>query len=767
MSPQGESVRFLAHSPVGGVGDAVIDHLQASADLAALFAQDYAAFEARVAALLHDIAKYGTRFQRRLQGLERHIDHWSLGAWIALKHYRDMGIGPAMAIQGHHIGLQSMMEQSLRLLNPQVLVDHHPLGLILSTSDERFVLDRFHADGGHFPTKPDAYRSPLRESIRQKINTAAMLDVRMLFSAVVDADFLTTEAHFNRKPGQAPVLRAAGARLDADRFADATRSYSDHMQEGSTATAAVRQMRRDLQDACTRAGQAAPGLFTLTAPTGSGKTLATLRFALEHARKNHLRRIIVVLPFLSLIEQTADVYRHALGLRADDPLLLEDHSLADEDSDDGLVRLLAQNWDAPVIITTTVRFFESLFANRPAACRKLHNVVRSVVILDEAQSLPLPLVPFTLAALSHLQSVYGTSIVVSTATQPAFTHLAPMIASQASAGWTTQEIVPPRLHLFERTRRVRVHWPRVLDAARVERTTWDDVAATMLAAQQVGTIVNLKRQCRALYDRIAPHDPGVTFHVSTDMCPAHRRDVLETVRTRLAQGLTTRVVSTQCIEAGVDLDFPTLLRIWGPLDALAQAAGRCNREGRQPYGDVRVFLPPIAEERYPDPTYANAAAVTKRLFLESGGDLDLQDTALYTRYYRDLYDIVGLTDGKVNGTLAEHIQTWNFVETARAYRLIPRDTINVLVPYSRHLARYRALRADAEAGGFGRQWVRQARALSVSLYRAALHTGPGRWLEPVRDRTGLPTGWFVYLREEHYSDAVGLVDPEMDDVLIV
>jgi len=756
---------YLAHSPVDGVGDSVIDHLQASADLAEMFAAEYAPFEARIAALLHDIGKYGDKFQQRLRGEIAHIDHWSLGAGIALTYYHELGIGAALAIQGHHIGLQRLQAASLGELAPKRLKESPPAGRILSTTDDRLLIERFRADGGKFPTPPDDYCSNLLTNLARQSDVAAMIDARMLFSAVVDADYQTTEAHFSRMPGQPPTLRSAGKRLAPDRLSDSLQQYLNRLESGSKAADSLRRLRQDLRAACLRASARPPGLFTLTAPTGAGKTLAALQFALGHANRNGLGRVVVVLPFLSLIEQTADNYRKALGLSRDDPTLIEDHSLADEDSDDGDIRLFSQNWDAPIIVTTTVRFFESLFANRPAMCRKLHNIAGSVIVLDEAQSLPLKLVPLTLAALSHLQSAYRVSVIVSTASQPAFSHLSDTVASHAADGWKTVEIAPAGLNLFERTRRLKVQWPE-LSGGQPARTRWEDVAAVMRTVPQACAIVNLKRQSRLLFELLREEPKGTTFHISADMCPAHRRDILTRITQRLKQGLPVHVVSTQCIEAGVDLDFPMLLRAWGPLDAIAQAAGRCNREGTLPYGDFRVFVPPLDSERYPDTTYANAAAVAKRLWLADGGTLDLQDVGLYARYYRELYDLVGLQQTPSRDPLTESIQTYDFVETAKQYRLIQQPTVNVLVPYGGELARYRSLAQAARERGFGRKWIRAARPLTVNLYQTALRGALGQWLEAVPDRDGHPTGWFVYLRESHYSDELGLSDPVADEVLI-
>ena len=271
---------------------------------------------------------------------------------------------------------------------------------------------------------------------------SAMLDLRMLFSALVDADFLETEAHFEGDAsGRRP--RPPGPSLDPERALAVLTRHIDAIAARSSSSPGVAALRADLLRACLEAGSHPTGLFTLTAPTGSGKTLALLAFALRHAAEHRLRRVIVVIPYLSIIEQTVRVYREVFATQGDSSangrLVLEDHSLAgtrpkerarDEDEHTD-ARLLAENWDAPIVVTTSVQCLESLFANRPSACRKLHRLARSVILFDEVQSLPTRLAVPTLAALSRLAHRYGSSVVFSTATQPAFTHLSRCVKNRS------------------------------------------------------------------------------------------------------------------------------------------------------------------------------------------------------------------------------------------------------------------------------------------------------------------------------------------------
>ncbi|MCX5999800.1 MAG: CRISPR-associated helicase/endonuclease Cas3, partial [Chloroflexi bacterium] len=277
-----------------------------------------------------------------------------------------------------------------------------------------------------------------------------------------------------------------------------------------------------------------------------------------------------------------------------------------EDSGRRRARLLAENWDAPIIVTTSVQLLESLFSKSPSACRKLHRLAGSVILFDEVQTLPVALAVPTLATLSHLSKRYGTTVVFSTATQPAFEHLHGEVKQYSLGGWQPDEIVPPSLNLFQRARRTRVEAP---DFDRP--VTWAQLAGRLASHEQVLCVVNLKKQLSRLFDLLQQHGTDGLLCLSTNMCPAHREVVLSMVKERLASGRVCRLISTKCVEAGVAIDFPAVYRAFGPLDAIAQAAGRCNRNGRAERGTVSVFLP--EEEGYPDGAYRQAADTTRIL----------------------------------------------------------------------------------------------------------------------------------------------------------
>ncbi|MGB7289141.1 MAG: CRISPR-associated endonuclease Cas3'', partial [Candidatus Macondimonas sp.] len=548
MNKPADAKPYFAHSAnPAGHWHLLKNHLAAVAKLAEAHAGVARwADEAALAGLLHDLGKYADRFQARLAGRDSGLDHWSQGAWIALSQHR--AIAAALAIQGHHVGLQRGHSSALRGIAPDKLAVQHPFNLQLSDPDTDRLVQRAQADGLQF-SAPTSTAISLQGSFAQAV--AAMLDVRLLFSCLVDADFLDTEAHFEGE-AQGKHPRVLGPALDAQAGLGALNRYmSELIRAGTLADAQVLAAREALWRATGEAAAAAPNLFTLTAPTGSGKTLAMLRFALEHAATHKLKRIVLAVPFLTVIEQTAREYRRVFAGFPDN-FVLEHHSLAGlgeeserrdaEGTQERQRRLLAENWDAPIVLTTNVQLLESLFSNRPSICRKLHNLMEAVILFDEAQSLPQHLAVPTLAALSHLSAAYRSSIVFATATQPAFDTLHEPVAKQAASGWQPTEVVPDHRELFKTLKRVDVRWP-----PSGEKRSWTDLAADIRGTEQALVVVNLKRHALALLDALG--DASDVFHLSTNLCAEHRRAVLDKVRARLKAGQSCRLISTQCVEA--------------------------------------------------------------------------------------------------------------------------------------------------------------------------------------------------------------------------
>lgn len=716
-------------------------HLENVARLAAERAAPFAEEpSARLAGYLHDLGKYGDRFQLRLEGKARGLDHWSAGAHVALFDYRLPAV--ALAVQGHHIGLQSGAKEQLKAM--WLRSDGHgtPPELKLSEPNKDLLTKRLQDDGLTLPTP--APTSPMTAPSR----AADMLDTRMLFSALVDADFLDTEAHLHGaiRP-QAPSLQVGQALSHLE-------AHLEVLAQDERLPERIRALRKALSDAAAEAARRPERVFTLTAPTGLGKTLAMLRFALRRAMRDpRIRRIVVVLPYLSILDQTAEIYR---GLFAGfgPHYILEDHSLAyrplrkelsdEQDLAELERRLLAENWEASIILTTNVQLLESLHANRPGACRKLHNLAGSVLLFDEVQTLPTHLAVPTLKTLAHLASEkYGAVVVFATATQPAFDTLHPRVQAGEPQGWQPVEMAPAPEVLFQQSRRVQVEWW-------LKNPTTPSHLLTLLEADpQALVVLNLKRQAHALFRQAAEKGLKGLYHLSTALCPAHRLKVLEEVKDRLMEGQPCRLISTQVVEAGVELDFPVGYRALAPLEAIAQTAGRINRHGLRHEGRLVVFVP--EDEGYPDKAYQQAARLTRALQAE--GELTLEPTT-FRRYYQSLYALQNVSDPEIENL----IQTQNYAELARRYRLIETAAVNVVVPYSDEAL---ALMQEARNRGIAADWIHRARPYTVPFFLPK--GGPPALLETVflRYGRGEAPDWYLCPDPALYDALLGFT-PEED-----
>lgn len=730
----------------GGFEETVGAHLRETANLAARFASVWDRGEEGYATgLFHDLGKYTECFKMVLEGKAQQVDHATPGAHALLRQYKKEGVAAALTAQGHHDGLQIGLPKDLK----EALAMKEPISLqnkTYSSRDIKTLLDYLQQDNLKIPSQ---IMSDYLLEYNKNRSVAAMLYVRMLYSALVDADFLATEAHFASKKKGGYKYRPAGAVLEPEKLLTILLEYMARLREKSSANNELNSLRNDLFNACLESDKVSKGIYTLTAPTGSGKTLSMLAFALKHSIRHQLRRIIFVMPYLNIIEQNALVYREVFKSCGDN-LILEDHSLVELPEEQ---RLFAENWDAPIIVTTTVRFFEGLFANKSSACRRLHNIANSIILFDEAQSLPPHLAIYTLAAISYLVERYRCSAVFSTATQPAFEVFDERINKHVSSGWQPSEFISEELKLFDRTREVQINWK--------EHLSWEVIARELAEESQVLAIVNTKKQARVLYQQIKEQlgtDKGLYF-LSTDMCPAHRLAVIDRVKELVSReennlGVNCHLISTQCVEAGVDLDFPTVWRALGPLEAIIQAAGRCNRQGLLPFGKVVVFRPPMEDEKFPDAAYEKGAAEVL-VMLEQQKELDIEDPEVIKEYYyRYFLNNLHHFD---KDKLAQIFQQYDFLKVAQEYRWIKDSSINILVPYSKKIATYYELCQLARKGDFNRTWIKKARPISVG-YRVNNEHYIYDYLEPVLKGRKESTGWYLLLNPDLYSDSIGL-DP--------
>lgn len=551
---------------------------------------------AEVLGLLHDIGKIKPGFQAKLAGERNDTPHSAEGAQI-LYEAGDFARCLAPAIMGHHG----------RLPNPEKLKRRLATAITLPLPEWLTL-----------PGKLAKLSPPVRVLQDGKLAAYRMqFLVRMLYGCLTDADDRETASFYDRASGKQPVVRDHV-------LTEVHRAAFDIYMAGLTGTGAVNDIRRHVLQHARQAAASAPGLFTLTVPTGGGKTLTSLGFGLDHALRHGLRRLIYVIPYTSIVEQTADVFRQVLG----DSAVLEHHSAANWDGEDESEaeqrKVMGASWDVPVVVTTAVQFFESLYAARKKRCRKLPALARSVIVVDEAQTIPLALLRPCLAALTELTEGYGASVVLSTATQPALTTAGGFPASEALAN--VREIAPNPPALFAALKRVSVR-----DLGPLDDTA---LAVRLRAEAQVLLILDNRMQARALFDAIRD-TPGAA-HLSTLMTPAHRRAVLGDVRTRLQTGKPVRLVSTSLIEAGVDVDFPLVMRAAAGIDSIAQAAGRCNREGQlDGLGRVELF-----RAAHPAPPAIEQFAVIGRAVLADHGDDPLGQKAV-AAYFRRLWQTYG------------------------------------------------------------------------------------------------------------------------------
>lgn len=621
------------------------DHLRATAERAAGLASPWNADGwARVAGLWHDLGKHSNDFQVRIGAgdPDAHVesvgrpDHSTAGAIHAMDILGRVGLPVALAIAGHHAGLGDLQAELVPRLGRRELLDRAMKG---GASAEWLV------------EKPDL-PPPVDASDKGGDNLRALeLWTRFLFSALVDADFLDTEQFFN--------LEKTGAREGTEDLAPLLVVLERHMEllGRKKDDTPVNLARRRILEACRVASVLEPGVFSLTAPTGSGKTLASMAFALRHAVRHDLRRVIVVLPFTSIIEQSAYVYRQIFGVGA----VVEHHSNLDPEREDARTRLAAENWDAPIIVTTGVQFFESLFANRSSACRKLHNIARSVVILDEAQTLPTALLVPILDVLRQLTTRFGATLVVSTATQPALAD-----RSGFPGLSNVREILPDPGAEFRALRRARIEWPRNLSMP----ISWPDLALQLEEEESYLAIVHRRADAIELVNLLSED----VIHLSASMCPAHRLEVIRTIKERLLGAQLVRVVSTQLVEAGVDIDFPVVYRALAGLDAIAQAAGRCNREGMRNEGRVVVFVAPTDP---PPGILRKGLETTKGLLAEFGERLDPLTPEHFETYFRRLYF---LSDTDRRG-IQEAREKFRFRDVAEKARVIDQTAVAIVVPW--------------------------------------------------------------------------------------
>lgn len=685
-------------------GQSIEAHLKGTGELAETFAAEFgAAANGKLCGLAHDIGKYSDEFQLRLRGGKK-VDHATAGA---IECFKIKAAFEAVCVIGHHSGLPNVGHKDADTTESQTFFGRK------LRAEQGGIPDYRKNWNGHIALPQDYFRPSGR-------GFATAFYIRMLYSCLVDADYIDTETFMNGDAGRGNYepLSALCDKLTA------------YISKWNNPTREIDILRQKILNSCIEKASAPRGIFSLTVPTGGGKTVASMAFALNHAVANSMKHIIYVIPYTSIIEQNAKVFRDILGQEN----VVEHHSQVSyelsENADELEYRsaLATENWDAPVIVTTAVQFFESLYANRSSKCRKLHNIANSVIIFDEAQMIPSNNLRPCVAAIAELVRAYNATAVLCTATQPAIDEMLLEYSKKESV----VELCPDVDGMFEKFRRTSFE--------KEGRLTTDELVSRLESQQQVLCIVNTRKFAQEVYEALPSEG---RFHLSTLMCPVHRKQKLDEIRERLKSGKTCRVVSTSLIEAGVDVDFPRVFREMAGLDSILQAAGRCNREGKRSAESsiVTVFESEnkvnkliavnrdAAEETVQDWSQPNTTSTIERYF----------------KAYRDFLrndDKSGVITASEKGISGCGLP---FEWIAKEFKLIDQNTFTVYIS----VGEGKELISRLRDGERSRELYRKAGMYSVSIYEnhfnALINAGAA---EPFGDDAAILTDLSLYSDEK-------------------
>lgn len=686
------------------------EHCEGVAILASEFAYEFGMADwGRMIGLLHDRGKESTGFQayiRRTSGYDPTAfssskkEHSYVGAVLAHRHPFDQLYWLSNAIAGHHGGLYNIDELELALSKniPEEVPQDLP--------DIALTLPKF----------------------KLTPNDASHIS-RMLFSCLVDADWLDTEKFIS--PDKAS---ARGNFSSLPELGQRLRDYIATLKV--LPTSPLNNLRNAIQAKCEEAAAIEPGFFELTVPTGGGKTIASVIWAIRHAIHYNKKRIIIAIPFTSIIVQTAAKLREIFG----EENVVEHHSAMNESMADERSLLACENWDAPIIVTTNVQLFESMFSNRRSACRKLHSLVNSVVILDEVQTLPLTFLQPVVDGMATYAKLFGTSFLFCTASQPILDGERKGSGEKPFKGIETNKIRPiinDEMQLHDKLRRVTINIDK-------NPYSYESLAEALLKHKRVLCIVSSRRHALKLYDELSKLSDATTIHLSRSMCSAH---ILEKI-VEIKEALTDpekeiRVISTQLIEAGVDIDFPVVYRQLAGLDSILQAAGRCNREGKTKEGQTIVFT--FKEGR--QSSFLRFASDTMKDLISLHPDADWLSPDTMRLYYEKLYYRTPCFDKNGVGALLENPRNCQFEEASEKFQLIDDDGCNIIVNYKDSDTLVRQLVAN----GPSRKLSRQLGRYSVTVPKRILSefSKVGLIEEPY------PGFYYISLKDQ-YDDNTGL-----------
>ena len=702
-------MKYLAHKNEKNEEQDLRDHLEAVAKLCGKFASSFGVYDwGYCCGMLHDIGKYSFAFQERLNGSGKKVDHATAGAQLCQEK---KGLYPiaAYCIMGHHSGL------------PDTGGDSDTGDRATFTGRMRKKLEDYHAYEKEIQIPPLS-SPPFQPGKTENQGFFFAMFIRMLYSCLVDADFLDTEWFMSG--GNAK--RDSGDSIDLlyGKLETYISGWLEHKELNT-----INGRRTEILRNCLEMGQRERGLFRLTVPTGGGKTVASLAFALRHAKEHDMDRVIYVIPYTSIIEQNAEVFRNILGEKN----VLEDHCNVDYEATEELkpMQLATENWDKPVIVTTNVQFFESLFSNKSSKCRKLHSMANSVIIFDEAQMLPNDYMKPCLAAMEQLIRHYRSTVVLCTATQPSLQG----ILSEDMAG---VELCPRMEDQFSFFKRVSLK--------NLDKISEEELIHRLEKENQALCILNTKKRTQKIYQEMKGE--GV-YHLSTAMYPLHRKRVLKEIRERLNTSEKCIVIATSLVEAGVELDFKTVYRQLSGVDSIIQAAGRCNREGKNPAEESLTYIFRLNEKEYV-PGQRQQMEITAGL-LEDGKRLDELETI--QQYFEMLYHFRGDGLDKKNIMKEFGKAGFAFAKVGKEFRLIENDTKTILITKEK---RAEEIKAELKLKGITKRLIREMGQYCINVYENDFDKMQAAgMLQPLCEE--MADEYFVLRNPEDYTEDMGMM----------
>lgn len=735
---QKKNLPYLAHikkNPDGSWAEPHLlsEHLNSTAKLAAKFASEFNNGDwAELAGYLHDLGKYHPDWQKyirketgyydesaHIEGYSGRPNHSTVGAVYLFEKFKNSPMAKALAyiIGGHHSGLPDWNPQ----LSQRIFEDGY---LILGDLEKVKNVE----EAKQFFETPLPKTPPSFFKDNNTDNEQIHLWIRMLFSCLVDADFLDTEKYMEAKE-RGGYLSLKELKIKFDEFMNRMKNDNE-----------LNKKRNYILNHCREKAKSEPGFFSLTVPTGGGKTLSSMAFSLEHAIKHNKKRIIVAIPYTSIIEQTAEIFKSIFG----EEQVVEHHSNLDPEKENYKNRIASENWDAPIIVTTNVQLFESLFGNKTSVCRKLHNVVSSVIILDEAQMIPTQYLKPIISVLKGLVDYFGVTVLLMSATQPALTGKIGSEPNIIDGLDNVKEIIDDPDELSKNFKRVEYIIPKDINKSE----SWEEIADRLQQYNQVLCIVNKRNDCRELHKLM----PDGTIHLSGYMCGEERSEVISEIKTKLNNKEQIRVISTQLVEAGVDIDFPVVYRSLTGLDSIAQAAGRCNRENKiKEGGKVYVFVPPTSSPQ----GFLRKCEDAGKFILRNFHEKEFTPS-LYSEYFKYLYsNLKSFDEADFHNRLVRDANNFEFQfkEFAEKFNLIDdKQQISIIVRYKNSVS----LIDQLKYAGASRELLRSLQRYIVNI--------PIYTINKIREANYIENinGYWVQSDENLYKPGLGLMINESD-----